>query len=140
RATRTTPTGSRGEQAPPARCLADRERLLRVRRPHPARGRGRPARRLKVDLLCAPMDILSEQVKYGVTERRFDLKVGTEVVPGVVWLPEGASGPRPKVLFGHGGSQHKKVQHIPSFAKRLAEHGWASVALDAPGHGDRVSD
>ena len=84
------------------------------------------------------MDIVSEQVKNGVVERRFDLKVGNEVVPGLVWLPEGASGARPKVLFGHGGSQHKKVAHIRSFAKRLAEHGWASVAIDGPDHGDRV--
>ncbi|MEY2472780.1 MAG: hypothetical protein QOK28_2109 [Actinomycetota bacterium] len=86
------------------------------------------------------MDIVSEQTKYGVTEKRFDLKVGNEVVPGMLWLPEGASGPRPKVLFGHGGSQHKKVAHIRSFAKRLAAHGWASVAIDGPDHGDRVPE
>ncbi|MBA2607585.1 MAG: alpha/beta hydrolase [Actinobacteria bacterium] len=66
------------------------------------------------------------------------MKVGNEVVPGVVWSPEGATGPRPKVLFGHGGTQHKKVGHIPAFARRLAAHGWASVAIDAPDHGDRV--
>lgn len=86
------------------------------------------------------MDILSEQNKGGLIERRFDLKVGDEVVPGVVWTPEGATGSRPKVLFGHGGTQHKKVAHIPSFARRLAEHGWASVAIDAPDHGDRVPE
>lgn len=86
------------------------------------------------------MDIVSETVKHGVTERRFDLKVGNEVVPGMLWLPEGASGPRPKVLFGHGGSQHKKVAHIRSFAKRLAAHGWASVAIDGPDHGDRIPE
>ena len=85
------------------------------------------------------MDIVSESAKYGVSERRFDLKVEGEVVPGVMWLPENASGPRPKVLFGHGGTQHKKVAHFRSFAKRLADHGWASVAIDAPGHGDRLS-
>jgi dienelactone hydrolase len=84
------------------------------------------------------MDIVSETSKHGVVERRFDLKVGNEVVPGVMWLPEGAEGPRVKVLFGHGGSQHKKVAHIRSFARRLAEHGWASVAIDGPDHGDRV--
>ncbi|MDP1794906.1 MAG: hypothetical protein Q8K63_12305 [Acidimicrobiales bacterium] len=84
------------------------------------------------------MDIVSEQDKGGLIERRFDLKVGNEVVPGVVWTPVGATGPRPKVLFGHGGTQHKKVAHIPSFARRLAEQGWASVAIDAPDHGDRV--
>ncbi len=85
------------------------------------------------------MDIVSETDKGGgLIERRFDLKVGNEVVPGVVWSPEGATGPRPKVLFGHGGTQHKKVGHIPAFARRLAAHGWASVAIDAPDHGDRV--
>ena len=85
------------------------------------------------------MDIVSETDKGGgLIERRFDLKVGNEVVPGVVWTPEGATGPRPKVLFGHGGTQHKKVAHIPAFARRLAAHGWASVAIDAPDHGDRV--
>ncbi|MEY2468514.1 MAG: hypothetical protein QOF21_1212 [Actinomycetota bacterium] len=85
------------------------------------------------------MDIVSETAKYGVTERRFDLKVDDELVPGVMWLPEGATGGRPKVLFGHGGSQHKKVPHFRSFAKRLAAHGWASAAIDAPQHGDRLS-
>ncbi len=84
------------------------------------------------------MDIVSEQNKGGLIERRFDLKVGNEVVPGVLWTPVDATGPRPKVLFGHGGTQHKKVAHIPAFARRLAEHGWASVAIDAPDHGDRV--
>ena len=84
------------------------------------------------------MDIVSETASHGVVERRFDLKVGNDVVPGLVWVPEGATGTRPKVLFGHGGSQHKKVAHIRSFAKRLAEHGWASVAIDAPDHGDRA--
>jgi len=86
------------------------------------------------------MDIVSETNKGGgLIERRFDLKVGDEVVPGVVWTPEGATGPRPKVLLGHGGSQHKKVAHFGSFARRLAALGWASVAIDAPHHGERVS-
>lgn len=85
------------------------------------------------------MDIVSETNKGGgLIERRFDLKVGDEVVPGIVWTPEGAEGERPKVLFGHGGTQHKKVAHIPAFARRLAELGWASVAIDGPNHGDRV--
>jgi len=87
------------------------------------------------------MDIVSETDKGGgLIERRFDLKVGDEVVPGMVWTPEGATGARPKVLFGHGGTQHKKVAHFPSFARRLAAQGWASVAIDAPDHGDRVPD
>ncbi len=91
------------------------------------------------------MDVISEVVKDGLVERRFDLKVGSgpdgaiEVVPGCLWLPEGAEGPRPKVLIGHGGTQHKKSVHIRRFARRFAEeHGWATVAIDGPGHGDRV--
>ena len=44
------------------------------------------------------------------------------------------------MLFGHGGSQHKKVADIRSFAKRLADHGWASVAIDGPHHGDRCPE
>jgi dienelactone hydrolase len=93
---------------------------------------------MKLRVLSPFMDIVSETAKHGVVERRFDLKVGDDVVPGMLWLPEGAGGTRPKVLFGHGGSQHKKVAHIRSFAKRLADHGWASIAIDGPDHGDRV--
>src|SRR5689334_9131749 len=111
----------------------------RGRTPRLPRDRGRrPTWPRNVPVESAGMDIVSETTKNGVVERRFDLKVGNEVVPGIVWLPEGAEGERPKVLFGHGGSQHKKVAHIRSFAKRLAEHGWASVAIDGPDHGDRV--
>jgi dienelactone hydrolase len=85
------------------------------------------------------MDIVSETNKGGgLIETRFDLKVGDEVVPGMLWAPEGATGSRPKVLFGHGGTQHKRVAHIPAFARRLAELGWASVAIDGPNHGDRI--
>ena len=91
------------------------------------------------------MEFSSEVVKNGVVERRFDLKVtsgadgAVDVVPGCLWLPEGATGPRPKILIGHGGTQHKKAPHIRAFARRFAaDHGWATVAIDGPGHGDRV--
>ena len=87
------------------------------------------------------MDVVAETVEQGVVERRFDLKAETDVVPGILWLPEGASGPRPTILIGHGGTQHKRVPNVLGLARRFVRHlGYAAVALDAPGHGDRITD
>jgi len=86
------------------------------------------------------MDIVSEVVEQGVLERRFDLKVDTDVVPGILWMPEKAAGPRPTVLIGHGGTQHKRTPNVLSLARRLVRHlRYAAIALDAPGHGERVT-
>lgn len=87
------------------------------------------------------MRVLSEVAERGVVERRFDLEVDGEVVPGILWLPETADGPRPAVLIGHGGTQHKRVDHVLGLARRFVRNlGYAAVAIDAPGHGDRVTD
>lgn len=87
------------------------------------------------------MDVISEVAERGVVERRFDLKVGDEVVPGILWSPESATGPRPVILIGHGGTQHKRVANVLGLARRFVRHlGYAAVAIDAPGHGDRVTD
>ena len=60
-------------------------------------------------------------------------------IPGVLWTPEGASGPRPLVLLGHGGGQSKLFPGVPARARRLVgECGFAVAAIDAPGHGDRT--
>src|SRR5271170_5495917 len=89
-----------------------------------------------------PMEILSEKSEKGVVEQRFDLKVGTEVIPGIRWLHDGRdTGPRATILIGHGGTQHKRVPNVLGLARRFVRHlGYAAVALDAPGHGDRVTD
>ncbi|HSR22838.1 MAG TPA: alpha/beta hydrolase [Candidatus Eisenbacteria bacterium] len=85
------------------------------------------------------MDVLGAVTEQGVTERRVDFPSPRGVVPGIVWVPEGAAGPRPLVLLGHGGTQHKRVPNILALARRLVRHlGYAAVALDAPHHGDRV--
>lgn len=87
------------------------------------------------------MDIVSEVTEKGVTERRFDLQVGDDVVPGITWTPEGASGPRPTILIGHGGTQHKRVPNVLALGRRFVRHlGATAVAIDAPGHGDRIAD
>ena len=87
------------------------------------------------------MEIVSEKVEDGVATRRFDLTVEGQVVPGLHWLPEGAAGPRPTILFGHGGFQSKEAPNIVAMAESFArDRGWASVALDAPAHGDRRTE
>jgi dienelactone hydrolase len=70
----------------------------------------------------------------GVLEQLFTLGE----VPGVLWTPEGAGGARPLIVMGHGGGQHKKAPGIVARARRFAaESGFAVVAADVPGHGDR---
>lgn len=87
------------------------------------------------------MDVISETTEKGVTERRFDLRVGDDVVPGLIWSPEGADRPLPVVLLGHGGTQDKRAPNVLGLARRLVRHlGYVVVALDAPGHGDRIVD
>ena len=86
------------------------------------------------------MNFTSEATEGVVTERLFDMTVDGERVPGVLWSPVGAKGPRPLVLMGHGGSQHKKTPGIAARARQYAERlGYATLAIDAPGHGDRIS-
>jgi pimeloyl-ACP methyl ester carboxylesterase len=42
--------------------------------------------------------------------------------------------------MGHGGSQHKKTPGISARARQYAQRlGYATLAIDAPGHGDRIS-
>lgn len=86
------------------------------------------------------MKIKKEKTMDGVVQRDFDLEVAGENVPCVMWAR--SEGPRAPVLIcmGHGGSQHKKTTGIRSRAVQYAaERGWATLAIDAPGHGDRIS-
>ena len=87
------------------------------------------------------MEILEETTELGVTERRFDLKVKDEMVPGIHWLPEGTVAPHATVLIGHGGTQHKRVANVLGLARMLVRHcGYGVVALDAPAHGERMTE
>jgi dienelactone hydrolase len=80
------------------------------------------------------MHFLSKTVCDGVSEQLFTLGD----IPGVLWAPAGAAGPRPLVLLGHGGGQHKKAPGIAARAHRyVTQCGFAVAAIDAPSHGDR---
>ena len=86
------------------------------------------------------MEFTDERSEDGVTRRSYSVSVAGETVPAVIWAPAGAKGPRPLVLMGHGGSQHKKTPGIRARAASFArKSGWATLAIDAPGHGDRIS-
>jgi len=74
----------------------------------------------------------------GIRERRFGVDVDGRVVPGILWVPEEGTGPRPLVLLGHGATRHKRVDYLLGLARILAgTHGFAVAAIDGPGHGDR---
>lgn len=83
------------------------------------------------------MRFTSQTSSGGVFEQLFTLGE----IPGVLWTPDGAAGTRPLIVMGHGGGQHKMASGIVARARRLvAECGFAVVAVDVPGHGDRPKD
>jgi dienelactone hydrolase len=76
----------------------------------------------------------------GVTERGFSLLSEGRTVPGVVWSPTD-SPPRAIVLLGHGGGVHKRALGMPGQARSMVRHeGFAAIAIDAVGHGDRLAE
>ncbi len=80
------------------------------------------------------MRFISRTSLDGVTEQLFTLGE----IPGVLWTPDDDRGPRPLILMGHGGGQHKQAPGIVARARRLAAAGgFAVVAIDAPSHGER---
>ncbi|MGY0020867.1 dienelactone hydrolase family protein [Streptomyces sp. YJ-C3] len=83
------------------------------------------------------MRFTSETSPDGVTEQLFTLGE----IPGVLWTPQGADGPRPLIVLGHGGGRHKRAPEVLVQAHRFVTVcGFAAVAVDVPGHGDRPTD
>ncbi|GIF05068.1 alpha/beta hydrolase family protein [Actinoplanes siamensis] len=83
------------------------------------------------------MRFTSQTSSDGIYEQLFALGE----IPGVLWTPDGAAGNRPLILMGHGGGQHKKAPGVIARARRfVVECGFAVVAVDVPGHGDRPKD
>ena len=80
------------------------------------------------------MKFIAQTSVDGVSERLFTLGD----IPGVLWTPAGADAPRPLILLGHGGGQHKTAPGMVARGRRYAANcGFAAVSIDAPGHGDR---
>lgn len=80
------------------------------------------------------MHFKSETKSNDVVERLFS--VGD--IDGVLWSPADA-GHHPLVLLAHGGGQDKMATNLVSRARRyVSACGFAVVAIDAPGHGDRT--
>jgi dienelactone hydrolase len=74
----------------------------------------------------------------GVRQRRFDIERDGRTVPGLLWTPPDAHGPRPLVLIGHGASGSKREDYVVALGRRLVRHrGYAAAAIDGPVHGDR---
>ena len=75
----------------------------------------------------------------GVAERQFVIKGGKGPVPGIIWAPDPVESPVPLVLFGHGGSGHKRNDRSLMLGRRLAGVSrYAVVAIDGPTHGNRA--
>lgn len=73
-----------------------------------------------------------------VVEHAREFAVAGERVPGLVWTPAQQRGPLPTVLIGHGRGTDKRLGYVEALARRMVrEQGWVTVALDAPGHGER---
>jgi dienelactone hydrolase len=80
------------------------------------------------------MRMMSMTTSDGVSEQ--DFSVGD--IPGALWFPAGATGPRRVVLLGHGGGQGKKGPGLAARARRLVTGcGFAAAAIDMPGYADR---
>ena len=47
-----------------------------------------------------------------------------------VWLPEGAAGPRPLFVYGHGFTGHR--HEMAYLMEHLASHGWIVASVDFP--------
>jgi dienelactone hydrolase len=87
------------------------------------------------------MNLTQSKTNKGVTERDFSVTSHERTIPGVLWTPENRSEPTPLVLIGHGGSGHKRDDHLVGLARRFVRHnGIAAATIDGPFHGDRASD
>lgn len=79
------------------------------------------------------MQMLTESTTGAVVERHF-LHDG---LPGILWSPAQRTEAGPIVLVAHGGGQSTASPGVDARARRFAAAGFATAAIDAPGHGAR---
>ena len=82
------------------------------------------------------MHVISERVlDGGIVEREFTVAE----VPGILWTPPAAtpSAPVPLILLGHPGGLPRMHPRLRSRARHSAELGFATVAIERPGSGQR---
>jgi len=86
------------------------------------------------------LDLGPERTEKGVTARHLWI-AGHEGrrVPGLVLTPEGAEGPRPAVMLGHGAGGSKDEARMLQIARWLVRReGFAVAIIDGPVHGERA--
>jgi len=82
-----------------------------------------------------PLRFTTKTSSNGAVEQEFVLGD----ITGVLWSPVSATDSAPLVLMGHGGGLHKKTPGLVARAhESVTDWGFSVVAIDAPGHGDRV--
>ncbi len=70
----------------------------------------------------------------GVVELEFTL----DDIPGILWKP--ASAPVPLILMGHPGDMRGMYPWLAARARGCATQGFAAVAIELPGGGERPSE
>jgi dienelactone hydrolase len=84
------------------------------------------------------VEILGGGKMEDLIERELIVDSRGERVPAVLWRSASAGASGPLVLYGHGGTGHKRSAYVVEAAQRLvADHGWAVAAIDGPCHGER---
>ncbi|MEO8538307.1 MAG: hypothetical protein ABI577_01110 [bacterium] len=78
------------------------------------------------------------ETSMGVTERPFSISRSGDTIPGILWMPEIATGETPLVLMGHGGQSEKRNENGLGLARKFVRrHGIGVAAIDAIDHGER---
>lgn len=73
----------------------------------------------------------------GAVTRDFTASHAGGSAPGALWMPATGT-PQALILYGHGGSRHKREASVVAFAETaIARFGFAVAALDGPVHGAR---
>lgn len=75
----------------------------------------------------------------GAATRDFTATHAAGSAPGALWLPATGT-PKALILYGHGGSRHKRDRSVLDFVEpAIAHHNYAVACIDGPIHGARYN-